>query len=322
MLFLGLSCFTSNSYAFSTQPLEAVPFISEKSANMIFSNSESHYLVSPVGTDYSVNFNVNISSPSYVGFGFSIPDSSAMSVFSYPFNFAEFDYWVAWSLWSESGATDIVNFVPNSMRLSYMIEGQNVDYVCSDFSFRHMDGAKMQGFTAIGRFTGDYPSSTIRLVSCRGSGSINGNIYCRAFIYQVPKSDEGTLAGVQEAIYDQTSQLMQGSGGEELTPGLVQDIENKVNEKMGVLSFGETVLSRFVNLWTVTGSTELTLPGFSMEVEGVIYDVWTDKKYNLTVLESQFPALITAVRTVLVLLVWLRLLNYIIREFERFFDNG
>lgn len=91
---------------------------------------------------------------------------------------------------------------------------------------------------------------------------------------------------------------------------------------MGVLSFGETVLSDFVDLWTVTGSTELTLPAFTINVANVDYQVWGNQTFDLNRLDGWFGSFMSFVRRVSTCVVWIACLNYIIKQAEEFFSNG
>lgn len=103
----------------------------------------------------------------------------------------------------------------------------------------------------------------------------------------------------------------------------VDDIVEQVNEKAGVLSFGTDTLVNFLDLFDVANATntEIVFPAFSMEVEGVTYQIWPDIAYDLSELESQFGALIEVVRWGCVMAVWLAVLNYLVNAYDSIFGR-
>lgn len=76
------------------------------------------------------------------------------------------------------------------------------------------------------------------------------------------------------------------------------------------------------NLFSNPGSTTLTFPGFGMEVDGVVYDVWADTDYNLSDIEDKFGGLVSVVRFASSLLVYLALIRYLINTYHRIFGEG
>lgn len=76
------------------------------------------------------------------------------------------------------------------------------------------------------------------------------------------------------------------------------------------------------NLFSNPGSTTLTFPGFGMEVDGVVYDVWADTDYNLSDIEDKFGGLVSVVRFATTLLVYLALIRYLINTYHRIFGEG
>lgn len=103
----------------------------------------------------------------------------------------------------------------------------------------------------------------------------------------------------------------------------VEDIVDQVNEKAGVLSFGTDTLVNFLDLFDAANATntKLTFPGFSMEVQGVEYQVWPDYEYDLSELENQFGALIEVVRWGCVMVVWLAVVNYLVKAYDTIFGR-
>lgn len=140
-----------------------------------------------------------------------------------------------------------------------------------------------------------------------------------AFVTGVGSSN---VQDIITAITDQTDKLLEQPNNNDFSSDKINGQVNSIKDKMGVLSFGETVLSDFVDLWTVTGSTELTLPAFTINVANVDYQVWGDQKFNLNRLDGWFGSFMSAVRRVSTCIVWIACLNYIIKQAEEFFDNG
>lgn len=103
----------------------------------------------------------------------------------------------------------------------------------------------------------------------------------------------------------------------------VEDIVDQVNQKAGVLSFGTDTLVNFLDLFDAANATntKLTFPGFSMKIQGVDYQVWPDYHYDLSELENQFGALIEVVRWSCVMVVWLAVLNYLVKAYDTIFGR-
>ena len=102
---------------------------------------------------------------------------------------------------------------------------------------------------------------------------------------------------------------------------MVTGAVDKINQKLGVLTFGEQVLTDFLNLFEPNDNTSLVFPGFTIKVANQNYKVWDDITYDLTDIENNFSFLITTVRTILVILVYLALLKYAVDSFERIFNK-
>lgn len=140
-----------------------------------------------------------------------------------------------------------------------------------------------------------------------------------SYIIADDASDADTIIG---AINNQTDTLLQEPDNSQFSSDKINGQVNSIQDKMGVLSFGETVLSDFVDLWTVTGSTELTLPAFTINVANVDYQVWGNQTFDLNRLDGWFGSFMSFVRRVSTCVVWIACLNYIIKQAEEFFSNG
>lgn len=95
-----------------------------------------------------------------------------------------------------------------------------------------------------------------------------------------------------------------------------------VTAKTGLFTSIDNLTQGVFNLFANPGSTELILPGFGMQIDGVSYDVWDDTTYNLTDIDNKFGGLISVVRFASALVVYLALIRYLINTYHRIFGGG
>lgn len=95
-----------------------------------------------------------------------------------------------------------------------------------------------------------------------------------------------------------------------------------VEASTGLFTSIDNLTQGVFNLFANPGSTELTFPGFRMEVNGVSYDVWADTNYNLSDIADKFGGLVSVVRFASSLLVYLALIRYLINTYHRIFGDG
>lgn len=95
-----------------------------------------------------------------------------------------------------------------------------------------------------------------------------------------------------------------------------------VEAATGLFTSIDNLTQGVFNLFSNPGSTTLTFPGFGMEVDGVVYDVWADTDYNLSDIEDKFGGLVSVVRFASTLLVYLALIRYLINTYHRIFGEG
>lgn len=98
--------------------------------------------------------------------------------------------------------------------------------------------------------------------------------------------------------------------------GAVDGASDQIKDKLGILSFGDHVLDQFFGIFdAVSGSPGITLPGFSIEVDGVQHVVWTDQVFDLSMIEDKFGPLMTAVHFATSFLVYAALVMYVQKIF-------
>lgn len=95
-----------------------------------------------------------------------------------------------------------------------------------------------------------------------------------------------------------------------------------VTAKTGLFTSIDNLTQGVFNLFANPGSTTLTFPGFGVEIDGVVYDVWADAKYNLSDIDVKFGGLMSVVRFASALLVYLALIRYLINTYHRIFGEG
>lgn len=95
-----------------------------------------------------------------------------------------------------------------------------------------------------------------------------------------------------------------------------------VKAATGLFTSIDNITQGVFNLFANPGSTELTFPGFRMEIDGVSYDVWAGTIYNLSDIDNKFGGLMSVVRFASSLLVYLALIRYLIDTYHRIFGEG
>lgn len=95
-----------------------------------------------------------------------------------------------------------------------------------------------------------------------------------------------------------------------------------VKAATGLFTSIDNITQGVFNLFANPGSTELTFPGFGIEIDGVSYDVWADTNYNLSDIDDKFSGLVSVVRFAASLLVYLALIRYLVNTYHRIFGEG
>lgn len=95
-----------------------------------------------------------------------------------------------------------------------------------------------------------------------------------------------------------------------------------VKAATGLFTSIDNLTQGVFNLFANPGSTELTFPGFRMEIDGASYDVWADTSYNLSDIDDKFSGFMSVVRFATALLVYLALIRYLINTYHRIFGEG
>lgn len=178
--------------------------------------------------------------------------------------------------------------------------------------------------------------------SWESSYSSNDVTYARAYISGTPDTvelwDVGTTVqnsdsdSLKEAIDNQTADINQNHQEtmdkiDDITDfdeqeqsgmtGQVDDVKQQLGEKLGILSFADTVIGNFIGLFKETSEKPgLVFPGFEIEVDGASYTVWEDTTFDLSTIDTGFVDLMTAVRFATSFLVYAALFMYVQKIFS------
>ena len=95
-----------------------------------------------------------------------------------------------------------------------------------------------------------------------------------------------------------------------------------VEAATGLFTSIDNLTQGVFNLFSDPGSTELTFPGFKLEIDGASYDVWANTNFNLSDIEDKFGGLMSVVRFASALLVYLALIRYLVNTYHRIFGGG
>lgn len=99
--------------------------------------------------------------------------------------------------------------------------------------------------------------------------------------------------------------------------GQVDDVKGQLDEKLGILSFADTVIGNFIGLFKETSEKPgLVFPGFEIEVDGSSYTVWEDTTFDLSTIDTGFADLMSAVRFATSFLVYAALFMYVQKIFS------
>lgn len=99
--------------------------------------------------------------------------------------------------------------------------------------------------------------------------------------------------------------------------GDVDDVKNSFDEKLGILSFADSIFDQFFGLFeTDNKKPGLVLPAFSIKVQNTSYKVWDDQTFDLSQIDGWFSGLMTAVRFATSFLIYAALVMYIQKIFS------
>ena len=289
---------------------------------------------------YSLN-NDFVSNIDYI----AIFNNAESKQWTFPYNSEVYDYYFLGTMTGFTADKSYSTFKPTSVRIAgWDIDNQwSYFYDTTNTVIYDIDSNGKYGFGFYTKvnFTDNVGIQHIILGDdINGSGSKPANLQAEFGIMAVEKSSsqEAVLSQILSKLSQMESSITDSVNNaadsvkdsinnqyavEENENFGVTDIVDQVNEKAGVLSFGTDTLVNFLDLFDAANATntKLTFPGFSMKVQGVDYQVWPDYHYDLSELENQFGALIEVVRWSCVMVVWLAVLNYLVKAYDTIFGR-
>lgn len=263
-----------------------------------------------------------------------------------------YDYYVYSTLYAEVPLSNFTFAPVRAFFDTYECTNERKEFYLQDFRYFHYDGGYgdvSTGFSITGKLPDTITNTNLEvfyMFDDQGAVMPAGDIHARVLIYQVPKGTTGfyddmieileeinksvntqgqSLSSAIDAAADQIQKAIEDQYAMSNTenfgvPGIVDQIE----QKMGVLSFGSDTLVNFLDLFDPANATNttLTFPAFKMTIQGEEYSIWSNINYNLESLEVSFGALITAVRWATIAMVWIALLNYLVKAFDHIINKG
>lgn len=136
------------------------------------------------------------------------------------------------------------------------------------------------------------------------------------------KAAQQRLEAINNSINNNYNDLTRPSDSAvDSASGTLSDTSD-VEAATGLFTSIDNITQGVFNLFANPGSTELTFPGFRIEIGGASYDVWADTAYNLSDIDDKFGGLVSVVRFATSLLVYLALIRYLINTYHRIFGGG
>lgn len=150
------------------------------------------------------------------------------------------------------------------------------------------------------------------------------------YLLDVTDNSESEVNQIIAAIQDQTSDIQQSIedqyGGDPGSSFPVDDLITQHNEKMGVLSFSSDALMQVLGLLSPdqTLSSELVFPSMSLTIASQRNRVqlWPEYRFDLNTLKQHWPDFIGLMQSLTSALVWIFVLRYCYRVFEKYFLAG
>lgn len=204
---------------------------------------------------------------------------------------------------------------------AYDSTGHSISKTVTVDSFSYLDSYKHSySFDYdFSEFSNDIVKLQITLSRDAWSGGIDlPGVIFSAFVTGVGSSN---VQDIITAITNQTDKLLEQPDNNEFSEDKIKGQVDNIQEKMGVLSFGETALKDFVGIWHTDGEAVIYLPEFNMTIQGENYKIWDKYTYNLNELNDDFGFLLTAIRTASSALLWFMVLQFLIKQFEEFINR-
>lgn len=136
-------------------------------------------------------------------------------------------------------------------------------------------------------------------------------------------NNQGATAGGQQEIIDNIQDQYDTDSGQQ--DAITGDVNTAVDDigNIGIFSFLIDFSKQLVGVFSSgSDSTSLTLPGFSITVDGEQHTVWEAQVYDLSSLEGPFAVLLAAMRLGTSVVVIGALISYLFGLYEHIFAGS
>lgn len=137
-------------------------------------------------------------------------------------------------------------------------------------------------------------------------------------------SEVGKLQDIEDTIkHEHQEEIDKGDSSGSDASGMVDDITSQVKSKWEILFYPIEFTKKFLALFTSgSGSTGITFPAFSLEVNGSTYQVWDSYTFDLASLESDFSILFTGLHMVVGTIEVSAFIKYLYNKYDEVFGGG
>lgn len=238
--------------------------------------------------------------------------------------------------WNATTLSDF-SFYPESLVLGYINHDLSTTwFTVDDVHFFHRDAFNSDqffGYSVVFTVPADQANSFSR-ISLSGSGTwppLGVSLY--AYYSDDSSSSVSDLAAILAKLEDieQSSDEIKGAiedqySGDPDQSFNVDDIVTQHNEKMGVLSFSSDVMMDVLGLLSPDQnlSSELVFPSMSLKIanQRQTVQLWPEYRFDLEELAGHWPFLINLMRSITTASVWLLVLRYCYKVFDKYFLAG
>lgn len=223
-------------------------------------------------------------------------------------------------------ASDIaVNFLRSDIMYDDNLYFNVTDYT-SIFNFSDSDTSGIVVLIDLPSNTLNFQPNGFRFISSTAF-TIPENCVFSGAIYS---GNDITTSDLISAIQQQTDKIVNSIedqySGDPGSSFPVDDIITQHNEKMGVLSFSSEALMQVLGLLSPdqTLSSELVFPSMSLTIAGQRNKVqlWPEYRFDLNTLKQHWPNYVGIMQSLTTALVWIFVLRYCYRVFEKYFLAG
>ena len=274
----------------------------------------------------------------------------------FPLYTSVYDYFLVGTFWgSDYYTASRMSFFPDDIRLGFAdkMTGEAYDYVSlSNLSVKPFESNNTYGFAFAGKIPSDDVSSIIYAINFldEDGGTVGTSAAVRFYLVAVNRLLVGSagsggsggsggsvdLGGITDGLGDMVinqestnntliqieetinSQYQIDDSSELDISGSV----NQVDEIFASLNIAPTIGERFSSLFSsderVRNEPIITLPGFSINVQGVDYTVWEAQSFNFNQLDVWFPDTMPFIKNILATVYTICFLNFILGYVDRF----